>query len=216
MVKNWVDYLQGVLDEGFVSTTDLALKVWTGCGRAWWGGAWRGRGPGVGVVGWTEGRAQEERGAVDGALPMGRQAWGRGRGAADGRGGTRTDACRPTNPTDQPQEVVGDMEMSLGELQYACALVGWPRLGRLGWAVGQGGDGSIFVCIPYWSSKLIARTSRDPLATRAPAERDLVNARPRLSNSSYQFKTICRPSCSAAPRASLRQRSWSWARVRMR
>jgi hypothetical protein len=68
--------------------------------------------------------------------------------------------------------------------------------------------------LPYWSSKLIARTSRDPLETRAPAERDLVNAGPRLSKSSYQFKSICRCSCSAAPRASLRQRSWSWARVR--
>ncbi len=45
--------------------------------------------------------------------------------------------------------------------------------------------------LPYWSSELIARTSRDPLATRAPAERDLVNARPRLSKSSYQFKSIC-------------------------
>jgi hypothetical protein len=39
---------------------------------------------------------------------------------------------------------------------------------------------------------LRARTSRDPLATRAPAERDLVKARPRLSKSSYQFKSICR------------------------
>jgi hypothetical protein len=39
---------------------------------------------------------------------------------------------------------------------------------------------------------LIARTARDPLATPAPAERDLVNARPRQSNSSYQFKSICR------------------------
>ncbi len=69
----------------------------------------------------------------------------------------------------------------------------------------------VWLHVPCWSSKLIARTSRDPLATRAPAERDLVNARPRLSKSSYQ---ICRCSCSAAPRASLRQRSWSWARVR--
>jgi hypothetical protein len=60
--------------------------------------------------------------------------------------------------------------------------------------------------IPYWALKLIARTSRDPLATRAPAERDLVNARPRLSNASYQFKSICR--------AATRQRSRSWARVR--
>jgi hypothetical protein len=31
-----------------------------------------------------------------------------------------------------------------------------------------------------------------PLATRALAGHDLVNARPRLSNSSYQFKSICR------------------------
>ncbi len=59
---------------------------------------------------------------------------------------------------------------------------------------------------------MIARTSRDPLATRAPAERDLVNARPRLSNSSYQFKSICQ--MCGAPRFLTRQRSRSWARVR--